>query len=224
MVHLWAGRCTQSVTSCAVRPDRGLHTGSRRTIPFATICLFAVTTLSGHLLIASPELRDPNFAQSVVLILRDDQDGSFGLVLNRLTNVTMRQAWKKVASSTCKSKEPLRLGGPVQGPLMALHSDPAISELEPVPGIHFVADPDHIRALVDSTAPDLRFYVGFSGWGPGQLEGELDQGAWLTLPAVADHVFGPTDDLWRRASRQVADRRMAEALNIRHIPPDPRLN
>jgi putative transcriptional regulator len=181
-------------------------------------------TLEGHLLLASPELQDPNFFHSVVLLLRHNDEGAFGLVLNRPLQVRLHDIWQQISSKPAQRNDLVFLGGPCEGPLMALHDDPTLSESEGTRGIHFCSDRDLLTQLAAAPERQVKFFVGFSGWGPGQLEGELDEGSWLTLPAVAANIFDAHDDLWDRVLRDVHGRQLLDRLHIRHVPPDLRMN
>ncbi len=137
-------------------------------------------SLQGLLLVASPELADPNFRKTVVLIVRHSADeGTLGLVLNRHTSTSVRELWQRMGQENCKRDTPLSLGGPCEGPLMALHTDAQVAELEVLPGLYFTASSDQLRALVDEdeNAGPARFFFGYAGWAAGQLEMELQAGA-----------------------------------------------
>ena len=69
----------------------------------------------------------------------------------------------------------------------------------------------------------FKIFIGHAGWGPGQLEQELDEGAWQAMPAALEHVFAPAVDLWERLSAAIASP-LADLLKIKHIPADPRVN
>ena len=86
-------------------------------------------SLDGHFLVASRELLDPNFARSVVLIIRHSEEGAMGLVLNRPTKTSVSEAWKQVSEAPCPTTGLIHLGGPCRGPLMAIHGDPALGEI-----------------------------------------------------------------------------------------------
>ena len=146
-------------------------------------------TLKGHLLIASPKLRDPNFCRSVILLVQHDERGSLGLVLNKPLDVTVRKAWKQLSQSPCQVEGYLYRGGPCEGVLMALHTDVEASDVEVMDGVHFSTTKDAIEHLVGHAAGSVKLYVGYAGWSPGQLENELSDGAWLTLPATSTRVF-----------------------------------
>src|SRR5688572_10558721 len=97
-------------------------------------------SLQGRLLVASPKLRDPNFARSVVLLIRHGDDGALGLILNRPLETSFRELWSNVSETPCKHKGSLYLGGPVKGPLMAIHRRKSLSEFEVIGGVHFCAE------------------------------------------------------------------------------------
>lgn len=180
--------------------------------------------LQGQLLIASPQLRDPNFARSVVLLIRHNEDGAFGLILNRPTKVPLAQVWNQASETPCRSKERLHLGGPVEGPLMALHTQSLLSDLEILAGVYFSTEPDHLRELVADEEGSSRFFAGYAGWGAKQLESEMSEGSWLLLPATVEHLFHTEKDLWEKVRREIADHSLVKNLGIKAPPPDPRLN
>lgn len=174
-------------------------------------------TLSGQLLVASADLTDPNFFQTVVLMVEHDEEGALGLVLNRTTAVTLKAAWAQWAAEPCGIDAPLMNGGPVTSPLAALHTDPALAEREVVPGVFFAREGDLLAALVAAHAEPLRVYAGCSGWGPGQLEAELEAGAWAVTPAEPEFIFGDEALLWGRVRRHMADLRLSGWIGVRHV-------
>ena len=93
------------------------------------------------------------------------------------------------------------------------------------PGRVFVVEKrDQLQNLIDSNAANLQFYVGHAGWTEGQLEHEIADGAWLTLPASVDFVFGENDDMWVEAMRDFGRAFYADVLGVRHFPADPSAN
>jgi putative transcriptional regulator len=181
-------------------------------------------SLTGHLLVASASLRDPNFFRAVVLIVRHNEEGAFGLIINRPTNATIAHLWSQIKESPCISQGAVHFGGPVEGPLMALHTDPSAGELEVLPDVHFTADSDNLERLVASEQDRVRFYVGYAGWGAGQLERELREGSWSTPSASPEHIFQAEHDLWRKLTRELSAATLLSALKIKHVPADPTLN
>jgi len=181
-------------------------------------------SLKGHFLVASPHLMDPNFVRTVVLLMHHSEDGAFGVVLNRPTESTIGELWEKVGQSPCDSDQRVHMGGPVSGPLMAVHTDASLAEMEIVPGVYFAAQRDHLEGLLQQDEHAFRFFVGHSGWGGGQLESELEQGAWLTTPASPDHVFCNEEDLWRKVTQKIGQAMITDMLGLKGVPKDPSAN
>jgi len=178
-------------------------------------------SLSGKLLVAAADLQDPNFARTVALLVDHDDEGAYGLVLNRAGSMTVKDAWEEYVKQPCTIAGPLLIGGPVAGPLAALHTDPALSEREVVPGVHFARRGDLLSALVAGEAGPLKVFAGYSGWGPGQLEKEIEGGSWGVTTATAEFAFGDESTLWHRVSRQIADERLIGWLRVRQVPRRP---
>jgi putative transcriptional regulator len=183
-----------------------------------------MATLEGKLLIAVPKLHDQNFFHSVVLLVRHNNGGAFGLTLNRAGGMQVPEVWPQFSKTACHWPQPLRIGGPVDGPLMVLHNDSAVGDAPIVPGVFFGVDPDHLAKLFANATAQAQFYVGYCGWGAGQLEGELESGAWLTATATATHVFSADDELWIKVTREVGGASLRKVLNLKHLPPDPTCN
>ena len=183
-----------------------------------------MTSLRAHLLIATPELAEP-FSGSVVLLVRHNEEGALGLILNRRTSTLLKEAWDKVSQVPCHRDESLFLGGPCEGPLVALHTRDFLLEIEVMPGLYFSAGKDKLERLASETdGSPVKFFAGYSGWAPGQLESEIRRGSWSVMPAASEHVFHHEGELWVRASRHVADASWRSALHIKHAPADPRMN
>lgn len=166
------------------------------------------TSLDGHFLVAMPSLGDSNFGRTVVLILRhSDADGAFGLVVNRALDVRLGDLLDGVPGGAGRTAR-VRLGGPVNpSSLWLLHRDPALAEgcREVVPGVFWGADHGVLERVLTAAGDDpggdvFRCYVGYAGWSPKQLEGEITAGSWVVLPATAGDVFAGADgeELWSR--------------------------
>ncbi len=181
-------------------------------------------SLRGNLLVASAYLTDPNFVKTVILLVHHDEEGAFGVVLNRVADITVSELWEKVGLPACGSSQRVHLGGPVPGPLMVVHANSSCSEMEILPGVHFAAQRENLEKLLDREEHPYRVFVNHSGWAAGQLENELKQGAWLTTPATSEHVFCEEPDLWKRVIALVGTSVLVDALRIRHIPEDPTVN
>ncbi|OHB80404.1 MAG: hypothetical protein A2W31_07380 [Planctomycetes bacterium RBG_16_64_10] len=181
-------------------------------------------SLKGHLLVASPDLLDPNFLKTVVLLVQHSEQGALGLVVNRPTKTTVKQALAQVSNAPCHRQEVLGLGGPCQGSLMAVHTLECLKEIEVLPHVYFSAESDNLERLVVTKGDPVRFFVGFAGWAPGQLEAELKTGSWRTTVATAEHIFQGGADLWEQITKQITSSVLLSTLKIKHVPDDPSMN
>ncbi len=155
-----------------------------------------------------PQLEDPNFHRAVVLLVHHDGDGAFGLVVNRSADLTIGDLCASLEIPWAGDTEvDVGLGGPVQPNTGWLLFDASADEdlpdsREVMPGIQFAGSVESLRHLADAPPERVRMFLGYAGWGPGQLESELVQGAWLLAPATPELVFEVAwDELWERAVR-----------------------
>jgi len=166
------------------------------TLYFGTVAPSAAQTLTtGTLLVASPELGDPNFARSVILVLRHDDEGTIGVVLNRPTNLVPATIFPELGASIGSYQGHLFRGGPiaatrllyiVRGLAAATVSGPEVLD-KVFLSIDDESLPDMVR-LADGTN-DLRLYAGHAAWAPGQLQMEINAGGWQLLPGSPELVF-----------------------------------
>ena len=167
-------------------------------------------SLAPTLLLAMPQLRDPNFARTVVLLCEYGTQGAFGFVVNRPTDVHAADA--VVLDPPVQGDCGLMLwtGGPVepQRGFLLLGDDPGVEDSERViEGLHLTASVEVLRRLLESDPAEMasrraRLLLGYAGWGPRQLDQELTASAWLTAPADPDRVFEtPAEEMWERAIR-----------------------
>ncbi|MFN8124395.1 MAG: YqgE/AlgH family protein [Thermoleophilia bacterium] len=177
----------------------------------------------GRLLVASPTLQDPNFTRTVVLMLEHSRDGALGLVLNRPTDITAREALPEPLSDALPEDELVHQGGPVQPEaviLLADFADPEAAATLTV-GTVGVVDPNEDTAGLPQRVRSVRAFGGYAGWGAGQLEHEIAEGAWIDVEADAADVFTDEPDaLWRR----VLDRKGGAFRLLARMPEDPSLN
>jgi putative transcriptional regulator len=163
--------------------------------------------LTGQLLVALPQLQDPRFHQAVVLICGHDEQGAMGLVLNKVIDtLTLKDllVQLKIEGKTEAPSLPVFYGGPVEmGRGFVLHSLDFMSELSVKISDDFAlsATVDVIEAIAQSKGPkDKILALGYAGWSPNQLEGELLAHSWLCIPADAKLVFEiPRQELWKKA-------------------------
>jgi putative transcriptional regulator len=171
-------------------------------------------------LIASPDLRDENFAETVVFLMEHNKEGSFGLIVNRPTPYTVGDIWKELTQKEYPIEDPIYLGGPVEGPLMALHARPLHSEREILPGLFWTTQKHDLESLVETYEPPLLLFNGYSGWGTGQLDHEVAQGSWLFAPAQKDLLFDSKRDLWKRLIAGVGESFMRNLSRVQTLPHD----
>ena len=182
-----------------------------------------VASLRGQLLVAGPTLIDPNFHRTVVLVCEHDDDGAMGLVLNRPSPIMAQQAIPELTDAL-DTDDCLWIGGPVQSTsvvVLADFLDDVEEEGMPVSdGIGLVL-PDSDLESVGATVGRARAFLGYSGWGGGQLDAELEGDDWIVTEFRPDDAF--TDDpdaLWKN----VLGRKGGEYALLATMPPDPSLN
>lgn len=160
-----------------------------------------MNTLAPGLLIAMPQLGDPNFAKAVVLMLEHGAGGSMGLVLNRESPLLLKDLGKAQSLPVGPHFENkgVFVGGPVEPQRgFILHDAEEIAEKhEVLPGLYLSVTMDALGPLLTAEGHQLRFILGYAGWGPNQLEAELAQGSWLFSEASKASVFEEDPDhLW----------------------------
>ena len=180
--------------------------------------------LKGRLLVATPVLGDDNFDRSVVLLLEHGDEGALGLVLNRPSALDVDEplpAWSRYT----RQPEVVFIGGPVSRSsviaLARLDGDVAALAWEQVLGpigvVDLSRDPDAMGAALEV----VRVFAGYAGWGPGQLEMEIGEGAWFVVAAEPSDVFTDApEQLWR----QVLARQPGDLARIALVPEDLSLN
>jgi putative transcriptional regulator len=151
--------------------------------------------LAPGFLIAMPQLNDPNFHRSVVLMIEHSEGGAMGLVLNRAAPITLKEVadGQSFKLSPTRVAEPVFMGGPVEPQRgFVLHDSTDIGERhEVVPGLFLSMTLDALEPLLAAESSRVRFCLGYAGWGPMQLEQEIAQGAWLYAEASAEHALEP---------------------------------
>lgn len=177
-------------------------------------------------LIAMPQVRDPFFNRSLVLLLEHGDDGSFGLIVNRPTELSLPDLVQGLGVEWSGDEEELGwFGGPVQPNVgtMIWQDGPGAAEesiIEFAPGVRLSRDV-HVLGRIAGSPPSLfRLFVGYAGWGTGQLEEELERNDWLLAPFDASLVFArEPEESWKRALASIGVR--PEALPSMTVPEDP---
>jgi putative transcriptional regulator len=180
-----------------------------------------VESFGGSLLIAGPGLWDPNFRRTIVLVGHHDEEGAVGVVLNRVAEVEVAVAAPPLAPLVGPGQR-LHIGGPVQPQAAVVVADfehPERAEVIAFGSIGFLpeeVDPDRMGNLRRA-----RVFAGYAGWGPGQLERELEEGSWLVEVARAEDVFTEEpEELWSDVVRRKGPRYRLWAT----MPLDPSTN
>lgn len=159
----------------------------------------------GKLLVAARDLPDPNFADSVVLLVKYDENGAMGLVLTRQSRYTLGRLFPEIAKG---NEDPAYVGGPVSrtGVIALGRSREVPAGAEPViEGVWMSADRALVERMVKESpgVENFRVYLGYAGWAPEQLESELRQKVWFIFPADAATVFSAQPEmLWKRLIRR----------------------
>lgn len=181
---------------------------------------FVNMSLAGRILVARPDLPDPRFHATMMLLLEHGAEGALAVVLNRPSAVPMADAfpdWEELGSDP----KMIFAGGPVDGDALIALGKPSHHTGDLVLGAHPV-DLDQQPTLVEAEGvSEVRIFAGYAGWDPGQLEGELEADAWWVVDATIDDLF--TDDpdgLWARVMR----RQRGNLAWYAHFPIDPNLN
>jgi putative transcriptional regulator len=198
------GAILLALVACALGEGPTAHAARRQESPLSREQRHGVVRAlaTGKLLVASRELRDPNFAETVVLLVQFSSEGAVGLILNRQTDVPVSRVFT--------GPEGLRagcalmfLGGPVevQGILGLARGTPGGSDRHVVNDVYLVNSRESLDGLIaDGAVPErCRVYAGYSGWGAEQLQRETIAGAWAVLDGSSRIVFDPAPDtLWDR--------------------------
>jgi putative transcriptional regulator len=184
--------------------------------------MHGVDSTRGQLLIAGPTLQDPNFWRTVVLIVEHSDDGALGLVLNRPSESTVRDAVPQLGD-LINPEDSVLVGGPVQPSsviVLADFSDPDEAALLAFDQIGVLGSGFEVEELVDGVRV-ARAFAGHAGWGPGQLDDELERGDWILEPATFSDAFTPEPtDLWS----DVLARKGGSYALIARMPVDPSMN
>jgi len=166
-------------------------------------------SLAPCLLLSMPQLIDPNFARSVVLLCEHAPEGAFGLIVNRRSDIVAAEAVHLEPPPANANQLPLLLGGPVEpqrGWIMTSQPPPDIEHRELGSGLYLSASPVLLRRVLTarSVTPRTHVLAGYAGWGPGQLDAELSNSAWLIAPVELDLIFEiPPADAWEAAIRRL---------------------
>jgi putative transcriptional regulator len=182
-----------------------------------------MNSFRGSFLVAAPHQLDPNFFQAVILLVDHNKRGAFGVIINGDENETGRFRRQKRGRRS-RGRARLFCGGPVTGPLMAVHTAASLGERHIVPGVFFSGRERNVLRLMRHAVQPCRIFMGYAGWGEGQLDFEIEQGIWRVVPATSELIFTEPSDLWEQLSRQASRVQLRFVFRLKHIPADPLLN
>lgn len=154
-----------------------------------------------------PQLQDPNFSQTTTLLAEYTAEGALGIVLNRPLELNLYEIMPQEESLKEGKPIPVYCGGPVQGDRgWLIHEEQALEKesLEIEPGLYLTSSAEALKKLLKDrallNAPRFRFFLGYAGWGPAQLESEIASASWVTAPIQRDLIFDPNPlTLWKRS-------------------------
>lgn len=161
------------------------------------------------LLVAMPQVLDPFFQKSVVLLVHHEDEGSFGFIINRSTGIRMAEILEGMEVSWAGGDDAVaHFGGPVQPQLGTVLFGPegvtTEASTEVLPGIALTQHIGDLTQLAETPPDRFRLFLGYAGWGAGQLMEEILRNDWLTAPAELDLIFAPDPDaMWAAALRSV---------------------
>lgn len=188
---------------------------------------FTDDQFQGCILVASPSWRSEMYGRSVCLLVHHGKEGSVGVFLNRSFPESPDELWKHLAgeNSVAASQRRLHFGGPMAGPVIALHNQPELAEFTTVDGVYVAAQLENLQRLVQShDEAEVRIIVGQATWQPGELESELRDGKWLPISASPQLVFSSEDEMWTRAMRQIGNQFVASISGATGQPANVLLN
>lgn len=180
----------------------------------------------GRALVASPYLVDGNFMRSVVYMIRHDEEGAMGLVLNRPLTVSIGELLGELTETPIENGLPVFCGGPVDGPVMMLQVSCRQPDDEQA---EVLIACDQTRILQEIEQPNsqqlgIRLFDGYSGWGPGQLESEVEDGSWLVWDISPNQLFHDSETLWQMAVVEIGRNVIADGIGIEKFHGDPDYN
>ena len=179
--------------------------------------------IQGKLLVATPKLDSTKFERSVILLMQHDDRGTFGVTINKPSTDRVKSAWENLTGAVPADDQLILAGGPLQGPVIALHQVPDLCDVAMPGGIFVAAQMEKLNELAKYEDP-YRIVVGLAGWKNGQLKSELESGCWYMMPSNADTVFEDPEWLWDFCLDECGRRQIADLIGHHGFPDDPSHN
>ncbi len=195
-------------------------------------------SLIGNLLVASSTVDEPVFARAVCLVVHEDEENTIAVMLNRPMQPLPAELLKMLADSAeqgnrlagkermaeetlagaTQSMGTVHFGGPLSGPVVAVHGSSKHAEAETGAGIYVAAQKQHLESLVRNQSGPYRLIVGHVGWQHDQLAMELASGIWHAVPATTEAVFASDQDMWPKLVQRATARSVAKWIGIPDAP------
>ena len=183
----------------------------------------ASNPFQGMLLVATPKLDETRFERSVVLLMQHDDRGTFGVAINKPANDSVKSVWEELTGAEPVEDQLVVAGGPLQGPVIALHQLKDLSDVAMPGGIYVSAQIEKLHELIKYEDP-YRIVVGIAGWQRGQLQEELSSGCWYVLPSDADMVFEDPEWMWEYCIDECGRQQIVDLIGGDWFPDDPTMN
>jgi putative transcriptional regulator len=179
---------------------------------------------AGDIIIATSKLNATPFNQAVVLIVQQNETGTFGVVLNRPATEQVKRLLREIIGARCTEAENhISLGGPLSGPVFALHQDIDCSEQKVECGLYFATSQQNLRKLATEATRPYKIFFGATAWQSDQLEKEIEEGVWVTCNGNKELIFADSDEQWELSLRRYG-RELWHSVGITRFPANPELN
>lgn len=171
-------------------------------------------------MIATPALQNTPFQRAVVLVLQNTIEGTFGVTLNRPANQEMRSAWEELTGSDSPATNIVQ-GGPIGGPVLALHQQSKIAEHQVAQDVFVSAASEDFMERIDLNDQDYRIVFGVAGWKNDQLAREIHDGYWYRLDQASDHIFDDAGNMWEESLRRYGRQALIDVAGVTGFPKSP---
>lgn len=179
---------------------------------------------TGMLLVASPLLAGTPFERTAVFVVQDNENGTFGVTLNRPMEGEHWERFRDLFGVKSAARDTVLAGGPVAGPVLALHRDPELAEINIGDQVFVSVQAEAIDRLMQRSDGPYRIALGMLAWNPGQLNDEIQAGLWFPVEATVEDVFGDPQRVWIDGVKRYGRRQMQRITGISHFPEDPMMN
>ena len=179
-------------------------------------------SIKGYLLVASPKIKNSIFEKSTILILEHSHKGAYGIIIDKYQrDTTIEEVWEKSTGYKQKSNQLLNIGGPIDGPIISIHTNKKLGEEYVTNKVYFTVAKKIINEIIKKEKT-LKVFVGYCRWSKGQIEQEIESGSWFIFESKLEYIFNLKDSLWN----EILDTEYLEILkkSIKNIPLDPSLN